>query len=90
MPPWWVGHQRLLNARAVPARSVTREHPAGLTARQTEIHRLLAEGLTYREIAARLYISTRTVEHHVSAVLAKYAVGRREDLPPPDGRHPTD
>lgn len=75
---------------AVPRgpRSATRDHPAGLTARQAEIHQLLTQGLTYGEIASRLYISTRTVEHHVSAVLAKYGVGRREDLPPAGQRTP--
>jgi DNA-binding CsgD family transcriptional regulator len=71
-------------------RPLTRGHPAGLTARQAEVHRLLAEGRTYGEIASRLFISARTVEHHVSAVLAKYGVSRREDLPPPDDRIPTD
>jgi DNA-binding CsgD family transcriptional regulator len=71
-------------------RPLTRGHPAGLTARQAEVHRLLAEGITYGEIASRLFISARTVEHHVSAVLAKYGVSRREDLPPPDDRIPTD
>ena len=38
---------------------------------------LLAEGLTDAEIAARLSLSTKTVGHHVSAVLAKLGVGSR-------------
>lgn len=54
-----------------------------MTDRQAEIHRLLARGLTYGEIAAELYISPRTVEHHVSAVLAKYGVASRNELPAP-------
>jgi ATP/maltotriose-dependent transcriptional regulator MalT len=38
---------------------------------------LLCEGLTNEEIAGRLVLSTRTVDHHVSAVLAKLGVGSR-------------
>ena len=64
-------------------RPAARAHPAGLTDRQAEIHRLIARGLTYGEIAAELYISPRTVEHHVSAVLAKYGVASRDELPAP-------
>ena len=53
-----------------PRRS-TRENPAGLTNRQLEVLALLTEGLTNREIATRLFLSTRTVDHHVSAILRK-------------------
>lgn len=49
----------------------TQEHAAGLTARQAEVLELLAEGLTNTEIADRLFISYRTVENHVSAILMK-------------------
>lgn len=49
----------------------TRANPQGLTNRQLEILPLLAEGLSNAEIAERLSTSPRTVEHHVSAVLAK-------------------
>ncbi len=49
----------------------TRSHAAGLTARQAEVLGLLDEGLTNVEIADRLFVSPRTVEHHVSAVLSK-------------------
>jgi DNA-binding CsgD family transcriptional regulator len=60
-------------------KSTTRENPAGLTDRQVEILRLLADGCTNAEIAARLVLSVRTVDHHVSAVLQKLGVpGRRE------------
>jgi predicted ATPase/DNA-binding CsgD family transcriptional regulator len=52
-------------------RPSTRANQAGLTARQLEVLELLAEGLSNSEIASRLFTSPKTVEHHVSAVLAK-------------------
>jgi len=59
----------------------TRENPAGLTDRQVEILRMLADGATNAEIAARLVLSVCTVDHHVSAVLQKLGVpGRREAI----------
>jgi DNA-binding CsgD family transcriptional regulator len=59
----------------------TRQNPAGLTARQLEVLRLLGEHLTNTEIADRLVVSVRTVDHHVAAVLAKLdAHSRREAI----------
>jgi two-component system, NarL family, nitrate/nitrite response regulator NarL len=52
---------------------------AGLSARETEVLRLLADGLTDREIAASLQISPRTVETHVSKVLHKLGVRNRAE-----------
>jgi DNA-binding CsgD family transcriptional regulator len=57
----------------------TRTNPAGLTGRQLEILRLLSAGLTNAEIAARLVLSVRTVDHHVSAVLQKLGVSSRAE-----------
>ncbi len=57
----------------------TREHGAGLTARQAEVLQLLDEGLSNIEIADRLFVSPRTVEHHVSAVLSKLDSATREE-----------
>jgi DNA-binding CsgD family transcriptional regulator/tetratricopeptide (TPR) repeat protein len=64
---------RLLGIRSIPAgpRSATRAHPLGLTRREREVLDLIRAGHTNTEIAARLFISAKTVEHHVSAVLAK-------------------
>ncbi|MCK6211601.1 AAA family ATPase [Georgenia sp. EYE_87] len=57
----------------------TRANPAGLTARQREIAALLVEGLGNAEIAERLFLSRRTVEHHVAAVLAKFGAHDRRE-----------
>ena len=58
-------------------RQATRENPAGLTAREVEVLALLAEGCRNAEIAARLFLSERTVHHHVSAILKKLSVSSR-------------
>ncbi|WP_165825853.1 ATP-binding protein [Actinomycetospora cinnamomea] len=52
----------------------------GLTARESEVLALVAEGHSNREIAARLYVSPRTVEKHVERLLAKTATSRRSQL----------
>jgi DNA-binding CsgD family transcriptional regulator/tetratricopeptide (TPR) repeat protein len=57
----------------------SRSHAAGLTARQAEVLQLLDEGLTNIEIADRIFVSPRTVENHVSAVLAKLKCATREE-----------
>ncbi|MFI6321969.1 ATP-binding protein [Nonomuraea sp. NPDC050556] len=62
-----------------PAAS-TRRNPAGLTARQVDVARLLSQGLTNAEIAERLVLSVRTVDNHVAAVLAKLGAATRRDL----------
>ena len=53
--------------------------PGGLTARQVEVLRLVAEGLTNVEIAARLFVSPKTVDHHVSALLGKLNAASRTE-----------
>ena len=60
-------------------RPSTRDNPCGLTAREAEIAALLAGALTNARIGARLHISPRTVDHHVSAILAKLGVSSREE-----------
>lgn len=60
-------------------RATTRSNPQGLTPRELEILGGLAENLTNAEIAARLHISAKTVDHHVGAVLGKLGLRSRRD-----------
>jgi DNA-binding CsgD family transcriptional regulator len=59
-----------------PRRS-TRQNAANLTRRELDVLALVADGLTNGEIAQRLFVSTRTVDHHVSAILRKLDVPTR-------------
>ncbi|MER7403027.1 AAA family ATPase [Streptomyces sp. NPDC000070] len=64
-------------------RASTCANPYGLTSREREVQLLLREGLTNRQIAARLYITPKTAAHHVAAVLAKLGVHTREEAAVP-------
>jgi len=70
---------RALGVRSIPVgpRSATRAHPVGLTRREHEVLDLVVAGRTNAEIAARLVIARKTVDHHVSAVLAKLGAADR-------------
>jgi DNA-binding CsgD family transcriptional regulator len=59
------------------ARPSTKANPEGLTTREMNILALLGQGLSNAEIAKQLSISPKTVDHHVSAILAKMQVHSR-------------
>jgi DNA-binding NarL/FixJ family response regulator len=58
-----------------------------LTQREIEVLRLVGEGLTNREIAARLFISPKTAEHHVSRIFAKLGLTKRSEAAAYAARH---
>jgi DNA-binding CsgD family transcriptional regulator len=70
---------RDLGVRAIPRgpRRRTRENPVGLTARELDVLALVCEGLRNTEIAQRLVVSRKTVDHHVSSILRKLDVHTR-------------
>jgi len=72
---------RNLGARGIPRgpRTSTRENPAGLTAREIQVLKLLMQGHTNTELARRLHCSAKTVGHHVSSILEKLEVHSRTE-----------
>jgi DNA-binding CsgD family transcriptional regulator len=74
-----VARLRELGVRRIPRgpRASTRANTAGLTSREIEVLRLLVDGKQDREIAQRLFLSPRTVGHHVSSILGKLGVTTR-------------
>ncbi len=79
---------RELGARSIPRgpRPGTRGNPANLTARELEILPFLADGWRNAEIAERLYLSPKTVGHHVGHILAKLGARSRRDVSAAAGR----
>jgi DNA-binding NarL/FixJ family response regulator len=61
-------------------RADTRAHPDGLTRREAQVLDLLREGLSDAEMAERLVLSRRTVEHHVASILGKLGVSSRREV----------
>jgi DNA-binding CsgD family transcriptional regulator len=72
---------RRIGVRSIPsgARAATRAHPLGLTRREAEVLERICAGRSNAEISAELFLSPRTVDHHVSAMLAKLGVPSRAE-----------
>ncbi|HEX2668698.1 MAG TPA: AAA family ATPase [Gammaproteobacteria bacterium] len=70
---------RAIGVRSIPrgAQERTRHNPAGMTNQELKVLMLVMEGLRNAEIARRLFLSEKTVGHHVSAVLSKLGVKSR-------------
>jgi DNA-binding CsgD family transcriptional regulator len=70
---------RASGVRGVPrgAQERTRQNPCGMTNKELKVLALLVEGRRNADIARRLFVSEKTVGHHVSAVLAKLGVSSR-------------
>jgi DNA-binding CsgD family transcriptional regulator len=69
------GHKPTSSPTSIPTRPPT--YPAGLTAREVEVLRLLAGGLTDLQIAEKLVLSPRTVHAHLSSIYSKLGVTSR-------------
>jgi DNA-binding NarL/FixJ family response regulator len=65
------------NAASLLVRIADEAFPDSLTAREVDVLKLVAAGLTNREIAQRLGLSSRTVDAHLRSVFAKIGVGSR-------------
>jgi DNA-binding CsgD family transcriptional regulator len=72
---------RQMGARRIPRgpRPTTRANPARLSAREMEVLALIRDGARNADIAARLVLSPKTVDHHVSAILRKLNVRNRDE-----------
>ncbi len=74
-----LGEYRRLAHRSGPGRDAAQDGPR-LTDRETEVLRMVAKGLTYRQIAERLVLSHRTVQNHVQNTLSKLQLHNRVEL----------
>jgi DNA-binding NarL/FixJ family response regulator len=60
-------------------REATRSNPRGLSEKEFEVLALLVEGCSNADIARRVHRSTKTIDHHVSAILGKLEVNSRTE-----------
>jgi DNA-binding NarL/FixJ family response regulator len=75
-----LGEYRRLASEPVPATGADEPKAPQLTERETEVLRLVAKGLSYKQIAERLVISHRTVQNHVQNTLGKLQLHNRVEL----------
>jgi DNA-binding NarL/FixJ family response regulator len=77
MPPDEAIEYTLNPPKALEPEAQEVAHPAGLSDREAEVLRLVAEGLTNVQVARELYVSPRTVDRHLNSVYRKLGVGSR-------------
>ena len=79
---------REIGARGIPRgpRPSTRSTPGLLTRREVDVVRLAAEGLRNAEIAERLFVTAKTVDHHLSSAMGKLGVHSRHEAAREAGR----
>jgi non-specific serine/threonine protein kinase len=65
---------------SAPKQPSVDNQPSNLTRREREVARLVMQGLTNRQIAEALFVSERTVDHHVSNILKKFNLSSREQV----------
>ena len=70
---------RISGIKSIPRglRKSTQSNPAFLTSRELDVLLLLKEGLQNKEIAGKLFVSVKTVDHHISSILFKLDVNSR-------------
>jgi DNA-binding NarL/FixJ family response regulator len=73
-------YRRLASERASTAQDAAQPGTPRLTERETEVLRLVAKGLSYKQIAERLVISHRTVQNHVQNTIGKLQLHNRVEL----------
>jgi len=78
--PWAERARSELRASGETARRRTPEAAAALTPQERQIARLVAQGLTNKEVAAQLYLSPRTIDAHLRGVFAKLGIDSRRAL----------
>jgi len=79
-PPWEERAAAELRATGETARRRDPSTLDQLTPQELQIARLVAEGMTNRQIAAQLYLSPRTIDYHLRKVFSKLGVASRTEL----------
>ncbi|MBA0125026.1 helix-turn-helix transcriptional regulator [Haloechinothrix sp. YIM 98757] len=72
--------RELADSGAVAARGAAEEQRGGLSGREVDVARLVLAGRTHREVGAQLYLSPKTVEHHVARIRTKLGATSRVEL----------
>lgn len=78
--PAWAGRTRSALRASGESSAVSSVAPSAMTDQELEIAQMVSEGLSNREVAARLHLSPRTVEYHLSKVYVKLGLSSREQL----------